>query len=281
MTGESTMNAARSGTVGDKYVLPTGASDAARLDVIHEVYAPVSLRGIEAAGIGAARRAADIGCGTGTMSRLMAERMGDGAVVDAIDISEDQVAVARGTAASPGAAEIRYAVASAYEPGLPEGEYDVVFVRLLLCHLKDREGAMRSMARLLRPGGRLVAVDMDMYSTRALPAGDAYPRFLQITRKLESVLGTNYEAGHELPDLFRGAGLATSFLCADQPIYGSGPGKTLWERTWRSALPNMAKAGVSMTGEAEAVLDAMAAHNARPDVWIAVAKMFACVGVKP
>jgi SAM-dependent methyltransferase len=275
------MNATSSDAVGDKYVLPTGASDAARLDVIHEVYAPVSLRGIEAAGIGEARRAADIGCGTGTMSRMMAERMGDGAVVDAIDISEDQVAVARGTAATPGAAEIRYAVASAYEPGLPEGQYDVVFVRLVLCHLKDRAAAMRSMARLLRPGGRLVAVDMDVYSTRGLPAGDAYPRFLQLIRKLESVLGTNYEAGHELPDLFRGAALTTSFFRADQPIYGSGPGKALWERTWRSALPNMVKAGVTTMEEGEAILEAMAAHNERPDVWIAVAKMFACVGVKP
>jgi hypothetical protein len=29
--------------IGDKYVLPTGGKDAARLDVIHEVYSPISI----------------------------------------------------------------------------------------------------------------------------------------------------------------------------------------------------------------------------------------------
>jgi hypothetical protein len=55
--------------IGDKYVLPTGVKDAARLDVINEVYGPISIRGLEAAGMEGVRRAADIGCGTGTMSR--------------------------------------------------------------------------------------------------------------------------------------------------------------------------------------------------------------------
>ena len=71
------------GQVGDKYVLPTGSRDASRLDVIHEVYGPISFRGLEAAGIEGARRAADIGCGTGTMSRWLAQRMGAGSRVDA------------------------------------------------------------------------------------------------------------------------------------------------------------------------------------------------------
>ena len=37
--------------VGDKHVLPTGSVDAARLDVIHAVYGPVSMKGLEAAAI--------------------------------------------------------------------------------------------------------------------------------------------------------------------------------------------------------------------------------------
>ncbi len=44
--------------VGDKYVLPTGDKDAARLDVIQEVYGPVSIRALEAAELGDARRPA-------------------------------------------------------------------------------------------------------------------------------------------------------------------------------------------------------------------------------
>lgn len=68
--------------VGDTYVLLTGASDAARLDTIPEVHAPVSLRGSQAAGIGGARRAPDFGCDTGNMSRMMAERILDAMAVN-------------------------------------------------------------------------------------------------------------------------------------------------------------------------------------------------------
>lgn len=140
---------------------------------------------------------------------------------------------------------------------------------------------MLAMARLLKPGGRLVAVDMDMYATRAMPAGDAYDRFLQLTRKLEGAIGTDYAAGHTLPELCSAAGLTTTFLCADQPIYNSGPGKTLWENTWRVSLPNLIRAGVVAQAEGEAIIAEMAAHNRRPEVWIAVAEMLACVGLKP
>lgn len=115
--------------VGDNYVLPTGSSDKARLDLIHEVYAPISIRGLEAADVGSARRAADIGCGSGTVSRWLAARMGAGSAVDSIDISEDQIAVAKGTPADAGSGTITYRVASAYDPQLPEGQYDIAFVR--------------------------------------------------------------------------------------------------------------------------------------------------------
>ena len=266
--------------VGDNYVLPTGSADKARLDVIHEVYAPVSIRGLEAAGMDGARRAADIGCGTGTMSRWMAARMGSGSAVDAIDISEDQLAVARGVPAAAGSGTITYRLASAYDPELPEGQYDLAFVRLVLCHLKEPDKAVAAMARLLKPGGRLVLVDMDLYSVLPMPASEHYQRWLDGARTHQRNIGVDYAIGTRLHDLFSGAGLETAFIAADQPIYNGGSGKHLWENTWRVALPYLVKAGSMTEAEGAEVIGGIAAHNARPDVWIGVAKMFAAVGRK-
>lgn len=264
--------------VGDKYVLPTGASDAARLDVIHEVYGPISFRGLEAAGIGNAHRAADIGCGTGTMSRWLAERMGDGSKVDAVDISEDQLDVARTLQPAAGAGTITYSLASAYEPTLPEAQYDIVFVRLVLCHLKEPNKAVAEMAKLLKPGGRLVLVDMDRYSFMAMPPSEHYRRWLERGREHQHNIGVDYAVGTRLHELLSGAGLETTFLAADQPIYNKGSGKHLWQNTWRSTLPNLVKAGSITQAEGEELIAGMAMHDARPDVWIAVAKMFVAVG---
>lgn len=267
-------------TVGDNYVLPTGHKDAARLDVIHEVYGPISIRGLEAAGVEGARRAADIGCGTGTVSRWLASRMGRAAQVDAVDISEEQIAVARQAEPSSDAGQISYGIASAYEPGLPEGQYDIAFIRLVLCHLKEPERAVAAMARLLRPGGRLVLVDMDMFSFLAMPPNEHYQRWLEHARNHQRNIGVDYAIGRRLHELLSGAGLATRFLAADQPIYNSGAGKHLWPSTWRNALPFVMKAGSITQAEGDALMAGMAAHAERPDVWIGVAQMFAAVGTK-
>ena len=267
--------------VGDKYVLPTGTKDATRLDTIHEVYAPISYRGLEAAGIAGARRAADIGCGTGTMSRWLAERMGEGSAVDAVDISEDQLAIARMTQPAAGSGTITYSLANAYDPELPNAQYDIVFVRLVLCHLKEPDKAVAAMARLLKPGGRLVVVDMDMYSFLAMPPTEHYERWLEGAYAHQQKIGVDYAVGKRLPELLGGADLKTIFLAADQPIYNSGPGKHLWEDTWRNALPNLIAAGSAEPVEGAEAIAGMAAHDARRDVWIAVAKMFAGVGRKP
>ena len=187
--------------VGDKYVLPTGGKDAARLDVIHEVYGPISIRGLEAAGMEGVWRAADIGCGTGTMSRWLAERMGEGSKVDAIDISEDQLAIARMTQPAASSGTITYSLASAYEPKLPNADYDIVFVRLVLCHLKEPDQAVGAMAKLLKPGGRLVIVDMDMYSFLAMPRSEHYQRWLEVARAHQHNIGVDYAVGARLHEL--------------------------------------------------------------------------------
>lgn len=267
--------------VGDKYVLPTGEEDKSRLDLIHAVYGPISEQALGAARISHASRAADIGCGTGTVSRWMAEHMGPAGKVDGLDIAPEQIEVAKSTPARPGEATITYAVGSAYEPGLPEGAFDLVFCRLVLCHLKEPEKAVAQMARLLRKGGRLVLVDMDLRDIFTMPPCDHYPAFIkEAVVPLQAAIGVDYSVGLRLHGLMSDAGLVTEFVAADQPIFRTGPEKHLWEKTWRVALPRATGSGVITVERAEALIAGMEAHTGRPDVWMAAAKMFAVVGTK-
>jgi ubiquinone/menaquinone biosynthesis C-methylase UbiE len=98
---------------------------------------------------------ADLACGTGTMSVLMAEM---GHQVRGIDLSPEMVrrAVAK---AAPFGSSIVIAAADASEPPFEDGSFDVVFARHILWTLPDPTAALRRWARLLRPGGRLVLVE--------------------------------------------------------------------------------------------------------------------------
>jgi 2-polyprenyl-3-methyl-5-hydroxy-6-metoxy-1,4-benzoquinol methylase len=268
--------------VGDDYVLPTGHDDASRLDLIHAVYGPISVRALEVARIDAATRVADIGCGTGTMARWMAQRITPGGSVDAVDIAEEQVELARSSPPPPGAAAIEYHVGSAYEPGLPARAYDVVFCRLVLCHLQEPARAVAAMANLLVDGGRLVLVDMDMGDTFTMPPCPFYESILtEVAFPYGAHIGVDYAIGPRLPELMGGAGLATESVAADQPIFRDGPEKHLWERTWAVAFPRAVAAGLLAADRSDELICGAEGHTANPDVWVAVAKMFAAVGRKP
>ena len=278
---DGTVPAESARRVGDDYVLPTGRDDKSRLDLIHAVYGPISLQALETARIGDATRVADIGSGTGTVARWMAGRIGPGGSVDAIDVAEEQVVIARSVPALPGAAPIRYHVGSAYEPGLPARAHDVVFCRLVLCHLQDPARAVAAMADLLVPGGRLVLVDMDMRDTFTMPPSAFYESCLaEVAFPYGAHVGVDYAVGVRLPELMSGAGLVTESVVADQPIFREAPEKHLWERTWAVAFPRAVEAGLVTADRSDELIAGAERHTTNPDVWVAVAKMFAVVGRK-
>ena len=102
-----------------------------------------------------ATTAADIACGTGSLSLLLAEA---GLAVSGIDRSARMLALAdRKTAA----AEPRpvFAPGDAADPPLQAGAFDVVLARHILFMLPEPERVIERWVALLRPGGVLVLVE--------------------------------------------------------------------------------------------------------------------------
>ncbi|GLY53397.1 class I SAM-dependent methyltransferase [Lentzea sp. NBRC 102530] len=100
-------------------------------------------------------RVVDLGCGTGSLSVLLAQA---GHRVSGVDLSGRMVAAARAKAEAAGVgAEFTEGDASTppYEPGTA----DVVLARHVLWALPDPASAIARWAGLLRPGGRMVLVE--------------------------------------------------------------------------------------------------------------------------
>lgn len=99
-------------------------------------------------------RVADLGCGTGTLSLLLAD---EGFTVDGVDFSPEMVRLARDKAGGRG--DVAFVEADASTPPLAESAYDVVLCRHVLWALPDQPAALRRWIDLLAPGGRLVLVE--------------------------------------------------------------------------------------------------------------------------
>lgn len=101
---------------------------------------------------------ADLGCGTGTLSLLLARECGH--FVSGVDFSAEMIRRARekgdGTIPRPA-----FTVADATDPPLAAGSFDVVLSRHVLWAMPDPAVALRNWTELLAPTGMLILIGAD------------------------------------------------------------------------------------------------------------------------
>ncbi|MBM3882468.1 MAG: methyltransferase domain-containing protein [Verrucomicrobia bacterium] len=108
----------------------------------------------------------DVGCGTGMLLIEAAKRVGPSGTLHGIEPSSEMVAHARRKAAAE-SVTAHFAEGSAERLPFPDASFDVVFCTMVLHHLPVpmHATAIAEMHRVLRPGGRIVIVDLDRPKT--------------------------------------------------------------------------------------------------------------------
>ncbi|MGV9767692.1 class I SAM-dependent methyltransferase [Micromonospora tulbaghiae] len=97
--------------------------------------------------------AIDVGCGTGRALPALRDAVGPTGTVLGVDLTPAMIDIARPRARAAGAA---LALADVRRLPLPGRAVDAVFAAGLLMHLPDVDTGLRELARVTRPGGRLV-----------------------------------------------------------------------------------------------------------------------------
>lgn len=95
----------------------------------------------------------DVGCGTGSLSLVLAEQ---GHAVTGVDLSPNMVEHARRKLAGRSATVL---LGDAAAPPVGDRRFDVVLCRHLVWTLPDPAAALRRWTSLLRPGGHLVLIE--------------------------------------------------------------------------------------------------------------------------
>lgn len=114
---------------------------------------------VEAVGPRPGMAVADIGAGTGFMSMLFADRVGERGTVYAVEISAKFLEHIAERARAAGLENVRTVLCKDDSVELPGDSIDVAFMCDTYHHLEFPESTMTSVYRALRPGGRLVIVD--------------------------------------------------------------------------------------------------------------------------
>jgi len=117
-------------------------------------------RAADRAGLGPGDAALDVCCGTGDLALELAARVAPGGHVVGCDFSEPMLDLARDKAAARGTAGARFEWADALRLPYDDGRFDAVTVGFGVRNLSDLDAGLAEMARVLRPGGRLVVLEI-------------------------------------------------------------------------------------------------------------------------
>src|SRR5262249_21622080 len=179
------------------------------------------------AGIRPGMRIADLGCGVGMVTKLLAQLVGPEGQVVGVDASGAQLAQAKQRLRDK-SANVEFVEASAIDTGLPTAYFDLIYSRFLLIHLTEPELALLEMRRLLKPNGILVCEDGDLTSAASEPTS-ALDAFADLWGRLGPHRGVDYTLGRRLFQMVQTAGFPAPEITFNQPVLARGENKRFLE----------------------------------------------------
>jgi demethylmenaquinone methyltransferase/2-methoxy-6-polyprenyl-1,4-benzoquinol methylase len=177
--------------------VPTGEKAAKVAEVFHSVAAKYDLMNdlmslgihrlwkrftIEKSGVRRGWKVLDIAGGTGDLAAKFSEIVGSEGEVVLADINDSMLKVGRSRLVDRGiVGNVRYAQANAECLPFPDNYFDLITIAFGLRNVTDKDKAIASMFRILKPGGRLLVLEFskpenaglsaiyDQYSFKLLP----------------------------------------------------------------------------------------------------------------
>ena len=226
-----------------------GEDEVARLEVQGAAIAPATRMIFAEAGIRPGMRILDIGCGAGDVTFVAADLVGpDGSVVG-VDRSPDALARARLRAGQRGLTQVQFIEGDINDPA-PGGPFDAIVERLALWLVPDPAALLRRQAEVLRPGGLVVPIEIDLSTIRSLPEN---PLLTQVKSWLvESFAKAGMSMlGPRLRTIVEEAGLRPLGMIGVQPHFGYGDevGLAYLMESMRVAEPLIVGTGVATAEE--------------------------------
>ena len=161
-----------------------------------------------AAGILPGAVVADVGCGPGAISVILARLVAPTGRVIAVDREPSTVEAARRAGEAAHTSNLSVQVGGADETGIQPESVDVVMIRHVLAHNGGREEAIvRHAAALVRPGGSVYLTDVEVTALRMRPSDTDVDDQIERYRRWHASRGNDLSVGLRLGELLAAAGL--------------------------------------------------------------------------
>jgi SAM-dependent methyltransferase len=236
-----------------------------RLKLLEEFHDPLSIRQLDTIGVGEGWRCLDIGAGGGSVTRMLAERVGATGSVLAMDLDTSLLQDLRSDRVEVRAHDL-------LRDELPQDAFDLVHARLLLMHLPARVEALGRLAAATRPGGWVAAIDPDFTTVELTPTNLIWERTWSAFLDALVAGGWDPRYGRRLRGDLRAVGLID--VHADR-VATRGPGGSLILRLLSLTLERLRErmlalgAGSDEIDQARRMLEDPASTVSSQTAWVA------------
>ena len=240
-----------------KYVLGHHLKgEGTRLDLMSKLMDPMHRRFIEALGVvrpGA--RTLEVGCGNGSISAWLAQKVSPGGTAVAVDLD---LSLVHGRVRN-----LELYKADIVAGPVERGSFDLVTARAVLHHVADPKTAIANMVASLKTGGAILLIEPDL-----LPVSIAEPpevrAFWEGWLEWSRERGIDYYIGRKLAPQLASLDLENVTGTAETTIYNGG---SLWAKYWIDTITEL-RGDLRSSGKVEdAVIDKFLAYCIDANWW--------------
>ncbi|EAR55268.1 ubiquinone/menaquinone biosynthesis methyltransferase [Photobacterium sp. SKA34] len=158
---------------------------------------------IDCSGVRKGQRVLDLGGGTGDLTAKFSRIVGETGQVILADINNSMLNVGRSKLRDSGiVGNVGYVQANAEELPFPDNYFDCITISFCLRNVTDKDKALRSMYRVLKPGGRLLVLEFSKPSLEPLSKiYDAYS--FHLLPKMGEIIANDAESYRYLAESIR------------------------------------------------------------------------------
>ena len=250
-------------TTTNNYAIRGGVEGRERLRTLSRAMHPYSSALFDRLGLRNGMACLDVGCGGGDATIELGRRVAPDGRAVGVDIDETKLALARDDARSHGVANVEFRRLD-FAQAADADQYDVVYARFLLTHLRDPRAAVEALHRHLRPGGLVAVEDIDFSGSFAYPPSKAFARYWELYCAVVDRRGDDPNIGPKLPLLLEACGFDAVDVSIVQPAGMRGDAKLIGPLTMENIADSVIADGLAARDEIDALVRDMYAYVSDP-----------------
>lgn len=264
------------------YILGNQDSEITRLQTQAAFFEPITKQTLLNAGLKKDMSCIDIGCGSGSVTRLMADMVGDNGYVVGVDMDNRYLQYCNRNISSR--QNIEFVHDDICNSRLDINErFDIVYSRFMFHHLSNRREAVRSMKRMTKKGGTIIIQDLD----HAPGSWLCYPEnnFVEMLRKVYVALikngGGDPLVGRKLYKLLMDESLKASVDCCSPCILmGKEPYSFLGWQLAESIKPQILEQRLQNKKEYSMMYEGLKTLAKQKGSFVTYSRLFSVLGRK-